>query len=149
MSLSETQAFDEILDIFNTAWTTNTPALNGGDVVRVEWPGLDAGETRDPDKPYATIKVTHVPSRQVTFGPTGSRRFERSGLVTIQVFYPLSRGDGLNTLQLLCEVARDAFEGVGTNDGLWFRNCRIQDIGSGDTWYQYNVVSEFEYDQIR
>ena len=44
-------ARDEILGLFNTKWTTDTPALNGGAPIRVEWPGVDAGDPPPADQP--------------------------------------------------------------------------------------------------
>lgn len=142
-------ARDEILGLFNTKWTTDTPALNGGAPIRVEWPGVDAGDPPPADKPYARITLRHTTSRQATFGPTGGRRFTRPGLITVQVFTPLSGGQGLSLAEKCAIIARDAFEGRGTASGIWFRNARIQEIGPDGTWYQMNVLVEFVYDELR
>ena len=73
----------------------------------------------------------------------------RLGLVSVQSFSPLSEGGGLSLAQKSAIIARDTFEGVGTASGIWFRNVRIQEIGATGTWYQMNIIADFEYDEIR
>lgn len=142
-------ARDEILGLFKTDWDANTPAANGGQVPTVRWPGVDAGSPPPSDGPWARIVVRHATSRQSTFGETGNRRFTRPGLVTVQVFTPLTAGGGLSLAEKLAIIARNAFEGRGTASGIWFRNVRIQEIGEDGTWYQMNVLAEFQYDELR
>ena len=142
-------ARDEILGLFRAHWVAQTPALNGGQPIRVEWPGVDAGGPPPADKPWARIALRHTTSRQSTFGPAGGRRFTRPGLVTVQIFAPLSAGQGLSLAEKCAIIARDAFEGRGTASGIWFRNARIQEIGRTGAWQQFNTVVEFQYDELR
>lgn len=142
-------ARDEILGLFNVKWTADTPAINGASVIRVEWQGVDKQNPPPADEPYARIFVRHVNSRQSTFGASGERRFTRFGLVTVQAFAPISNGGGLSFAENAAIIARDAFEGVGTDSGIWFRNARIQEIGLAGPWYQMNTVVEFQYDELR
>lgn len=141
-------ARDEILGLFATKWNADTPAVTGT-VPPVEWAGVDSGEPPPTNAPWARAIVRHGTSRQVTFGPVGSRRFTRRGMVTIQMFTPLSSGGGLSIAEKCAIIARDAFEGRGTASGIWFRNVAIREIGPDGTQYQVNVVAEFEYDELR
>lgn len=143
-------ARDEILGLFSTTWTAETPAVNGGKVPPVEWPGVDSGGPPPKEDPWARITVRHGTSRQSTFGPSGGRRFTRPGIVTVQVFTPITKGGGLSLAEKLAIIARNAFEGRGTATGIWFRNVRIQEIGQEPGgMYQMNVVAEFQYDELR
>ncbi len=142
-------ARDEILGLFKAAWDANTPVLNGSVVVPVQWPGGAVYEPPDATKPFARIKIQEGPSPQRTFGRPGQRRFTRPGLVTVQVFAPVSVGGGLSLGSNLATIARNAYEGIGTASGLFFRNCRIQEIGNSGAWEQINVTAEFEYDEVR
>lgn len=144
-----TEARDEILGLLKTAWDAGTPALNSGQVVRMEWPGVVQPTAPPADAPYARPAIRHGRGAQRTLGTVGNRRFTRIGLVTVQVFAPISRGGGLSLAESLGIIARDAFEGVGTASGIWFRNVRIQEIGADDIWQQFNVIAEFEYDEIK
>lgn len=142
-------ARDEIFGLFRTYWSAQTPALNSGQAIRVEWPGVDSQTPPPADKPWARIIARHVTSRQATFGPSGERRFTRPGLVTVQIFTPVSAGGGLSLAEKCAIIARDAFEGRGTASGIWFRNARIQEGGQDGTWQQMNVTVEFLYDELR
>lgn len=142
-------AQDEILGLFNTDWTALTPAVTGGAVPDVDWPGQDRHAQFDPEKPWARVSLRYGPSRQITFGPVLSRRFNRVGTVSVQVFEPLSSANDLSLGSQLAIIARDAFEGRSTASGIWFRNARITPIGADGAWYQTNVVVEFQYDEMR
>lgn len=143
------EARDEILGLFWVKWSTDTPALNSGNPITVEWQGVDSQNPPAANEPFARVTLRHGRSRQATFGPKGGRRFTRIGLVTVQVFSPLSGGGGLSFAEDLAIIARDAFEGEGTDSGIWFRNARTQEVGLSGSWYQMNMVIEFEYDELR
>lgn len=149
MSLPDfTTARDEIQGLFWAAWQALAPAANGGQLPAVQWQGVEA----DPpaaDKPFARVTVRHGTGRQGTFGQTGARRFVRPGIVTVQVFAPISKGGGLTLAQTLAIIARNAYEGVGTASGIWFRNARTQEIGVSGAWFQINVTLDFEYEEMR
>lgn len=144
-----TGARDEILGLFNTAWIALAPAVNGGLVPEIDWPGVDTGDYPPITKPRARIFIRHNGGGQRTFGETGNRRFQRTGFVTVQVFTPVTNRDGLTLLENLATIARDAYEGVGTASGIWFRNVRIQEAPTADGANQANVIAEFEYQELK
>lgn len=149
MSLPTFQgATDELLGLFWDFWRAETPAANGGNVPTVQWPD-DESDPPAADAPFARIRIRHNPSGQSTFGPTGQRRFARSGIVTVQVFTPVTDGAGSTLAGKLATIARNAYEGRSTASGIWFRDTRIKEVGSDKTWYQINVTVEFEYDEQR
>lgn len=141
-------ARDEIFGLFKTAWDAGTPAVNGGLVPVVFWEGVDPGTPPPVDAPWARVTCLHSTARQTTFGGTGSRRFRRFGIVTAQIFSPLSLGSGLTLAEKLAIIARGAYEGKSTPSGIWFLNTRIREIGVDSSWFQMNVMSEFQYDEI-
>lgn len=142
-------ARDEILGLFWDDWEANTPALNGGQAPVVRWPGVDSGDPPPADAAWARITVQHATSRQSTLGEPGNRRFSRPGLVTVQIFTPLSAGGGLFLAEKLAIIARNAFEGRGTPSGIWFRDVRVQEAGVDGSWYRMDVRVGFEYDELR
>ena len=143
------EARDEIQALFKAAWDASAPAANGGVAVRVEWEGVSDGTQRDPAKPFAAIYVKHIPGGQATFGRAGQRRFRRRGLVNVQVYAPLNNRVGLSLAENLAIIARDAYEGVGTSSGIWFRNTYITESGTEKSWYRMDVFSSFEYDELK
>lgn len=142
-------AIDEILGLFYAAWKTLTPALNGGSAVRVLWPGVPEPESPPATAPFARVVYRHADNQGQTLAPAGFRRVTRAGLVTIQILVPFNDGGGLTLGQNLAIIARDSFEGVGTASGIWFRDTHIKEIGPTGALYQHNVLSTFNYDELR
>lgn len=141
-------AVDEILGLFKVKWNTDTAALNSGTPYPVEWPEVDQSAFPSVASPFARVRLRHLDAKQVTFGEVGNRRFESMGLVTIQVFVPLSHKLGLSLVQNLAIIARNAYRGVGTASGIWFRNAKIIEVGPDRGWMQRNMVCEFQYDEL-
>lgn len=137
---------DEIQSLFNVAWVAGTPSLNGGNAAPIAWPGVDV--TPDPLKPWARYQLKENLANQATLAPVGSRRFDRLGLILIQVFAPISKGGGVVLADQLAEIARSAYEGKGTASGIWFLNCRVNDIGVDKNWYQKNMIAEFRFQEL-
>lgn len=149
MSADFIQASDSITKFFWEFWRANTPALNGGNPVAVAWPGVAEPAPPDGDKPWARFNLTHFTASQQTLAPPGERTFNRGGIINVQVFAPLTSEGGLSLLKQLATIAKNSFEGKATTDDVWFRNVRIQEIGATKNWYQFNVIAEFTYDEIK
>lgn len=116
----------------------------------MQWPGVPSDPDDLPQGPFARIHVQHVTGNQTTFGRVGERQFTRTGFVSIQILTPLSDKTGLGKAEALAVIARNAFEGVGPGDGLFFRGVRINEIGpDGRGWYSFNVIADFSYDEQR
>lgn len=142
-------ALDEIKGIFRARWAADSPALNGGVAPEVFWDGVPRKVEPDPTKPWAEVVVRHVTGVQSTLSQdTGKRRFEKGGVVTVAVYAPLGAVGGLGTGELLVEVAKKAFEGKATANGVWFRNARIVEVGHDRAWYHWNVIADFVYDEF-
>lgn len=143
------EARDEVMELFRVAWASSAAYTESGDPAAVAWPGVDTGAPAPKDQPSARLFVQHASSRQTTLGRTGERRFTRNALITVQVFAPTGPRKGLSDCEALSVIARDAFEGVGTASGIWFRNVRIVEVGPDAGLYQMNVRAEFQYDELK
>lgn len=142
------EARDEIQARFKTQWDADSPALNGGVAPRVFWEGVGETTDRPPDSPWAALTIRHGPAGQASLANhQGVRRFDRFGVVTVQVFSPLSKGQGLTLAEGLAKVARRAFEGKETPSHVWFRNATVNEVGVDGPWFQVNAVVEFVYDE--
>lgn len=143
-----------MLALFYDAWRAKAPLVWTGGVPEVLWQGVEERSKKDArkprsDKPWARVTVNHNVSPQRTFGEPGNRRFERLGILTVQVFSPMSLEQGLTLGEDLAVVARDAYEGNTTPSGVWFRNTKLQEVGPSDPWWQINVSTEFQYDELK
>lgn len=134
MSLTYKQANDDILSLLKTAWDTTGHVMF--------WEGVR--DQREVDmSPWATVVVRHAAGQQDTLGGVGSRQFLRLGTLIVTINTPSSSGlsEGYN----LAKVVADAYEGVASPNGVWFRNVRINELGREGTFFQTNVLVDFEY----
>jgi len=144
-------ARDEMLALFRVAWEANSPALNGGTAPRIYWQRNEVAEADKPqsDEAWARVTVQHNEAGQRTLGQTGNRRFDRVGVITVQVFTSQKEDPDGSVLEALGIIARDAFEGNTTSSDVWFRNVRLQETDPDDPWWQLNVLADFSYDDIK
>ena len=141
-------AYDEILGLFRTAWVAGAGAYTGGTIPHVFWEGLGVEGEKPQEAPWARVTIRHASGEQATLrGDAGLIRWRRSGIITIQVFFPLKLG-GLAPSRSLARVAAAAYEGASTAGGAWFRNVRVTEIGPDGPWYNVNALAEFEYDEL-
>ena len=139
MTATFEEARQEILTTFKTAWdTTGHPAY---------YENIREDLTSSVE-PWARVTLRHVTGRNASItGGIGNQRFERTGNLMVQVFVPT--GEGLTEGLTLAKVVADAFEGVSTASGVWFRNTRVNEIGSEGSWFQINVIVDFLYDEVK
>ena len=145
MTATLTQARDEILDVFVTAWLADANTMN---VPILYWDVKD-----DPPaapNPYVRVNVQHNSTGgQATLqGEVGSRRYRRFGQAIAAIWAPI--GDGLQDADTYATVARDAFEGTVTSPGnVIFRDVNVVEVGPDGGRFRVNVLAEFEYDEIK
>lgn len=139
MSMTLTEARDQITELFTTAWATT-----GHTVVFDDKPGSKPTT----EAPWARFLVRHAAGAQGSLaGDNGRRRWTRTGFVTVQIFTPI--GEGLSRSDVLAKIVLDAYEGQTTSGGAWFRNARANEIGPDGDWFQVNVLVDFEYDEVK
>lgn len=132
------QARDEMLAVFKAAWDATAAASNVG----------------YPDKPFnppsnaawARVSLRHANGRQSSLaGAMGTKRYTQTGTLWMQVFAPV--GDGMVTAYGLAQAVANAYRTArGT---VWYRNTRMQEVGSSGAFEQINVLTDFTYDDTR
>lgn len=135
----------EMAELFRVAWE-----VNGGYVC--DWPNAKVNEHDEGDI-WARWALDYVSGGQNTMGPSGSRKFEKVGLIYITVFTPL--GGGLAQARNASQIAIFAYEGQRTPSDVWFRDVRIESEGHGQgsggkkSWWETLVVARFTYEHLR
>lgn len=102
-------------------------------------------ETGDGVK-WVRVSIKFNDGTQSSLGQSGNRKFEKYGLLFIQVFTP--DGHATNDNDELAEDSLNLFEGERLGE-LWFNNGRIVTIGPDGEWYQQNVVLELTFSAIK
>lgn len=138
MTATFAEAQSDILSLFKAAWdTTGFIALypNVADAIP---------ETTDP---WCRVSLQTQTGGQRAFGDRGIARFGRDGIFVAQIFIP--KGEGLSQGYDLAKVVADAYDGIASPLGTWFRNGRINEVGPDGEWFQINFLVDFEYDELK
>lgn len=140
MSLSVTfkQATDEMSTMVKDAWDPTGHEMF--------WESVREQRETD-DTPWASTVIRHAGGRQLTFGPVGTRQFERIGVIIVSVYAQV--GKGLSDPYALAKILADAFEGQSSPSGVWFRNVRINEIGRDGQFMQVNMLADFTYTEVK
>lgn len=99
-----------------------------------------------PVKPWARIGIKDNLRTQETIGGVGQRRFDNNGIVIVELYTPA--WDGLTLAHTLAPLIRNVFEGINVG-ALWFRNTRTNPVGPDGFWFHTNVISEFEWQELK
>lgn len=137
MSLTPAEAIDDINGMILTAV---------GSTAEILWDDVEKPREKTED-PFIRFANRHAGGRQVTFGPIGQRMFERDGVSIASIYTPT--GNGLSDSYALVKTIMDAFDGKHSPNGVWFKNVRLQEIGSEGAFHQMNVLFEFSYHEIK
>lgn len=123
---------------FNTGWASATP---------VSWPGRDFSPPTDGSS-WVRFTISEGESFQHEMGKV-EVQFRDVGLVMIQVFTELNKGDG-PALTLADQVATIfRRKKVTYTDGrAIFRAPNIRRVGPDEAWYQVNVTVPYVRDTL-
>lgn len=132
------EAQDEMFGLFKAAWDTT---------------GLEAHyqEVREQktitQNSWACVFLGSVDSRQSALSSDeGNRKFTRECNLLIQLF--THHGKGLQTINTLCKLVTDAFEGVPTQK-VFVRNTQVSSSRRDGSFVQTNITINFTYDEIK
>lgn len=135
-------ARDEVLELIKGALDSH--GVTPRDPVLCHWPGVEGWTNPSPSSIWCRVSIREFTSDQRTLAPPGDRRFQRTGIVTVQIFAPVSLAP--KDWRDLAEGIRGALEGKGTDSGIFFRSTNISELGrEPGGWYQVNVTARFDY----
>lgn len=135
------EAIDEINKVFNDAWLAA-----GYTAASIAWDDLPATVPAS-EAVWARVSIQHATGSQSSLaGEQGVRRWDNRGIVIVQVFAPV--GDAKKKVRQAAQVVVDAYR-EAKNLSVWFRNTRMNEIGAGGAFNQINVITEFQYDDLR
>ena len=139
MAATQETATDEILALFKGVWDL-TSLIAVYENVKGAVPTSQDAWTRP--------SIRHgAPGPQSLTGANATSLYSRKGVFTVSLFIP--NGHGLTLGYTLGKSILDAYDGKKTASGVWFRNGRNVEVGPSGEWYMFNVIVEFEYDEIK
>ena len=141
------QALADMFGLFNTAWTAGTTAIVGY-VPPVRWPGIEQPTAPDRSKFWARVsqKTSNETQSTLRNGDNG-QRYTNRGTLYVQIFCPVSLSGSLKNGRKLAELARDAYRGKHSVNGVWFRNARILEMPTEQDWFALTVQVDYIYDE--
>lgn len=139
-------AVTDMLELFQAVWIDDHLSP-----LPFEVPGMEF-DTADftPNDVWARWRCDHEIQGQASLaGGDGKRKWERTGLISIELNTPPSAG--IVQAYDLAETVAKAYQGQRTAGDAWFRNVRIVESSPQDNsgvWFKINVFAEFTYEQI-
>lgn len=149
MTTTYSGATDEICGAFWQAWNAAEVSSLIGYIPDVRWPLVEEPAQPDSSKFWVRVSIQTVFEEQTALaGNDLKRRYTASGLVFVQLFCPKSVSNSGQNGRTLAEIARAAFRGKSTPNKVWFKNVRINELSPENLFHRFNVVAEFEYDEV-
>lgn len=137
----------------NAIWQARAPGVLGF-APEIRYQGLEKPELPGADKFWMRAMTTTVTTRQsghmLPDEPYGSPVvYTNFGFITLQIFAPMKSPNSWALGEQLAEIGQYMFMAAETGGNVWFRNPRIREINSDGTWYRWNVISDYQFDQVR
>ncbi len=153
MTLTPQEARKELFAKVNECWQANSAAIVGY-IPEIRWQGIEEGKIPGADKFWMRAGTTTVTTRQrghrLPDGPEGSPViYTTFGFITLQVFAPMNSRTSWSKGELLSELGQRMFMASETGGGVWFRNPRIRELNNDGTWYRWNVIADYQFDQMK
>jgi hypothetical protein len=120
-----------------------------GEALIVNYQGVTTEEKMPVDKFWSRVSIQTVIEEQTALaGNDLKRRYTSNGVVFVQLFIPVIRLPDYEKGTKLAQLIKTAFRGKQTENCIWFRNTRIQELPKENAWFRINVVSDYQYDEI-
>lgn len=155
MSTTPQNARKLILAHIGAVWADKAPAIVAPLATpEMRYQGLEKGALPGSTKFWARSSTQLATTRQsahiMTNDPGGSPvEFSTAGVVMIQIFAPMTEKGSYAKGELLAEAAQCMFMATELAQGIWFRNPRINELVPDGTWYRWNVIADFQFNQVK
>jgi hypothetical protein len=139
-------AYETITTRFGTEFDIGcTDAV--GAPIEVRYDGVEESEV--PEASFARFVMDPVDEDQATLrnGEYGSR-YEHNGLIIVQLLIDRQAVDVAETARKVAVVARNIFRGQTFDGCIIFRNVRINRLDPENRFWRYNVIAEYQFDEI-
>lgn len=154
MTASPQTARKEVFALIAAGWAAGSPAIvNASQAPEMRYQGVEKGDLPGANQFWARASTQLATSRQAAFALVGQGAtipvYETTGVVAVQIFAPMSAVASYAKGELLAELAQCMFMASETPSGVWFRNPRINELPPDGTWYRWNVLTDFQFNQTK
>lgn len=141
-----TEARDAMMGAVKAAWdagsTTSSYKLYYQDDPDPKPPAASGGKPQ----PWGRASIRHAGGGQAGFAGAGGRRFERVGVLAVEVLAPME--DGRIISDAMAQEMLSDLE-VRSLSGVDLTNVRLQDQGTRDAWSRVDLLADFTYTEVR
>uniref|UniRef100_A0AAU6W084 Tail terminator protein n=1 Tax=Pseudomonas phage Pavpe01 TaxID=3138545 RepID=A0AAU6W084_9VIRU len=154
MTTTYTDALDEMFGKIKAAIDGPVNTVLGYKA-ETRWPFVAEPTKPDNSKIWLRVSTQIVDEQQSTLstceGLPGQKRYESAGLLFIELYLPKAKGDSGVKGRKVAVILRDLFRNAASGPtGITYYRARINDgIAPEELFYRLNVVTEFEYDEIK
>lgn len=154
MTTNYTDARDKIYGRVKAAIDGPVAALFGYKA-ETRWPFTAEPNKPDASKIWFRVSSQIVEEGQSTLstceGAPGQKRYETVGVLIIEMYMPKAVRDSGVKGTKAAAIIRDAFRNAPSGEeGIFYYRARINDgIAPEELFYRLNVVTEFEYDEVK
>jgi len=146
MTATATEAYDDVLALFKTVWDPTGHRAIWDNVSKAKPP--DNVVPGGAPKPWARVNYNLGPRFQSSLSnENGKKRWTQTGFVVVQIF--ISTAEGLSPALDLVKIVEDGFEGKKTPNQVWMKDSDVNIVGVEGEWFQVNVTTNFEYDEVK
>ena len=154
MSTTYQSARKSIFSLIDTKWQAKAPAIVGGAAPEIRYQGAEKAEKPAASAYWMRAGTQTATTRQTAYidpeAPGQSPpEFTTDGVVILQLFAPMTGPGSYAKGELLAEAAQCMFMATQTSEGVWFRNPRINELENDGTWYRWNIIADFQFNQVR
>lgn len=151
MSLSAPDGRNVIFEKFTAEFPAAAATILGY-TPEIRYQGSEKSEKPNYSRVWVRISTQTVEETQTTLADqNGVRRWGVAGLIFVQVFAPQSAVNGWDLGNRVADAAKKVFRGQTTpspDAKIWFYNARVRELDSEESAYRFNVVAEYEHDEI-
>lgn len=144
-------AVSEIRAIFLEVWQIEAEPI-ADHVPELRWDVYKAKERPDKSKYFAIHTISSISGNRPNLSSStmspDQKEYTKSGLVSVQLFAPITASNSQNVLRELGDLALKTYKDVQTPSGIWFRAAARRDILPDTFWYRANVVINYVYEGL-
>lgn len=149
MTATYSEADDAMRAIVDTVWANGVITALVGYLPVLYMSGIEPATGPDVTKFWGRWSRQTVLEQQSSHRDgTNGRRFRNNGLVFVQVYGPMALATANAKCRTISELVLNSMRGKETSNGVIFRNVRINELATDGKSYRYNVIAEYEYDEI-
>lgn len=139
------EAIDQILGKLKAVVEAESTNILGY-IPQIVWPGIVPEDTPAQDKFWIKVSIHTTGESQGSFrSGTSGKTFENTGLVYIQVLFPVAMVNASILARGIGIKIRNTYRGNSPRGGVWYRNTVLKDSYPQQNWGAFIVTTDYTY----